>query len=566
MTKFLKNLKISTTILFMGILSLSFICLIGILGLLNVKYINSNMTIMYKNNLQPIADIGVLQGNFLNMRLESFNALISYSSSAESNVNKYIEKTDASLKSYEAYSSDNYEIKTLDNFKGYYTQYLEQWDNIKERLKKGESVDTTDRSALTSIGSLAEEKLSQLRDYNEKQAGIVNSSGNATYLSTFKLMSIVFAACIIIFFAVVYFIIKVINKSSKEMIQNMEVVAEGDFTLELDTDRKDEFGIMKKSLSKSIENISSMLKDIKNKSENIELHSANLSSISEEMSTSSENVAATITEVAKGTGSQAEELITITSTLDEFAVKLENMVQSIENIASDTKGVSSVANESTSNMQILIDSVNEVSNSFNGFTAVISSLGADINKINEITNFINSISEQTNLLALNAAIEAARAGEAGRGFSVVAEEIRKLAEQSKISSENINSLIKGVSGNSTSMIKTTDAMKTEITNQVNIINTTIGSFKKIIASINSIIPQIGAINSAALSINDDKNSIIAKIQAASIIAEEVSASSEEISASSEEMSSSSGEVAVSAQALSEMTKEMMGRINKFKLD
>jgi methyl-accepting chemotaxis protein len=566
MSKLLKSLKISTTIFLMGIFSIVFISLIGILGFNNMKTINNNMKHMYETNLQPIAKLGIIRANFLNMRIESFNAIIGYSSSIESNVNQYITKTDDSIKNYEKASLNSYESKTIADFKEYYTQYLKQWDIIKEKLIKGDVVDITDRSALTSSGSMAEDKLSQLRDYNEKQAATVSASSNAIYSNTFNTMLIIFTTCVILFLVICYLITKIIKKSANEMITSMEIVAEGNFTVELDTTRTDEFGLMKKSLSKTIDNISNMLKDIKEKSNTIDIQSKSLSSISEEMASSSENVSTAITQVASGTSSQASELITITATLNEFAVKLGNMVQSIKNIDSDAKGVHSIANESNSNMEFLIDSVNKVSSSFKDFALKISSLSADINKINEITNFINSISKQTDLLALNAAIEAARAGEAGRGFSVVAEEVRKLAEQSKASSANINSLIRGVSGNSTSMITTTEAMNSELENQVNIINTTVASFKKIIASVNSIIPQIGAINSAALSINNDNNSIVDKIEAASAIAEEVSASSEEISASSQEMSSSSGEVAVSAQALSDLTKEMMDNINKFKLN
>lgn len=566
MLKLLKNLKISTTILFMSILSIVFMSIIGAFAFINLGTINSNLTNMYKNNLQPIAKIGQIRGDFLNMRLETLTALSVYSSSLDSNITKYISRTDSSIKGYQNDTLDNYETKTFAQFTDYYKQYLNHWNQIKEKLVKGQPADETDRSTLNSIGSLAEEKLAMIRDYNEKQAETVNISSNSLYTNTFKVMIYIFAACVLLSFGTSFFIIRVIKNSSKEMIQTMEIVADGDFTLELDTDRKDEFGLMQKSLYKTVNNISTMLKAIKTKSQAIDFQSEGLSSISEEMSSSAENVSASITQVASGASSQAQELVSITMTLNDFSEKLEAMIGAIKNIGTYTEGVNSIAIESNVDMETLISSISKVSTSFKEFSTTIVKLSSDIAKINEITNFINGISEQTNLLALNAAIEAARAGEAGRGFSVVADEIRKLAEQSKVSAGNINSLISGVSNNSSAMIKTTDAMNLELDNQVNIINTAIASFKKILVSVNSIIPQIDEVTTSAMSINSAKNSIIDKIEASSSIAQEVSSASEEIAASSETMSSSSSEVAASAQALSKMTSEMMEQVSNFKLN
>ena len=241
------------------------------------------------------------------------------------------------------------------------------------------------------------------------------------------------------------------------------------------------------------------------------------------------------------------------------------MVKSIEDIHSNSNGISSMAKENHRGLQALVESVTRINSSFEDFAVKISRMGQNITEINQITNVINGIAEQTNLLALNAAIEAARAGESGRGFSVVAEEIRKLAEESKVSSKNITNLISSISQESSDMLKSTDVMSGELDSQVTVINTSIESFKKIIDAVEKVIPKIQIINLSASNINNDKDVISQKIHSSSSIAEEVSASTEEITASTEEMNASSQEVANAARSLNILTEEMMDEVSKFKL-
>jgi methyl-accepting chemotaxis protein len=356
-----------------------------------------------------------------------------------------------------------------------------------------------------------------------------------------------------------------INRRIKRILEVLKLVASGDLSNECSVTSKDEIAEIADSINEMTSGMRSLIQEIKDNSEQLHNSSIALASVSKEMSGSSEGVANAIQDVASGTSVQANDISDVTVILSDFGKEIDGIVSSIQTIDKNSSNIGSLAVTSNSSMEGLISSVNEMKSSFDSFKSKILNLGKEINRINEITIVINNVAAQTNLLALNAAIEAARAGEAGRGFSVVADEIRKLAEQSKVSSENISSMIVNISKDTNSMVDSTGALSSKFDNQLDNINTAVNSFKDIIISIEEIIPQIQKISLASGSIGEEKSRFIEKLENASSIAQEVSASSEEIAASSEEMSASSEEVAATAEELSNMTVEMMKQANKFKL-
>ena len=373
---------------------------------------------------------------------------------------------------------------------------------------------------------------------------------------------------ILIGVGIVYIIASNISKGIKSTSKHLDLLAKGNLCEEVSPKylkSKDEVGEMTSSMKLMQHSLREMIIRIKENSSSINMQSGNLSAVAQEIFSSSQNVAQAINEIAQGTGTQAEDLINVTDMLNEFSNKLSGMVSEIQGVDSNSREISLMANDSNDEMMKLNQSVTKVSNSFKTFNGKIVELGKDVNEINEITNIINGIAEQTNLLALNAAIEAARAGESGKGFSVVADEVRKLAEQSKVSSEGISKLINEISNNTDVIVQDSVEMDDELIKQVNIINSSIVSFRKIIVSVDEIIPKIETLKNSAEDIDKDKNTILARVDGVSAVALEVSASSEEIAASSEEMSASTQEVASTAQMLSSMTNGMSEEINKFKI-
>ncbi|MBD5642923.1 methyl-accepting chemotaxis protein [Clostridium botulinum] len=367
----------------------------------------------------------------------------------------------------------------------------------------------------------------------------------------------------------IWFISTQISNNLISMRDSLNIVATGDLTTNVDSKiekEKDEIGHMARALSKTVLSIGNMINSLKGSSFNIDDKANNLAAISEEFTATTENVSTAIQEVATGATNQAQALTEIVSMLNDFSDKINSTVNNIEEIDGMSKEIDEKANVSNKDMKELLNSIENLTKVFENFETKIWTMESNVQKINEITNLINDIAEKTNLLALNAAIEAARAGESGKGFAVVAEEIRKLAEMSRKSSEDIYTIVNGVLEDTKDMVKSSNEVNEKLNGQRSTADEAMNSFMEISRSVTNMIPKIRNINNSANIIEKNKNEILNKSETIASISQEISASAEEISASSEEMSASSEEVANTAQSLNDMTQDMLNEMNKFKTE
>lgn len=563
--KYFKNLKLTTGIVIIVLIGFIAASSAGVVGYKYIQKMNSNISSMYNNDLAAIEKENQMSDSFKSIRLEITKQLKNYNEKSSSKIQLMSENLNNNLKEYSNRDLNQFQKNNVEKIITSIDGYMSLWKETKTLLQNKQSLPEMKEQQLYAQGDITSDSFSKLIYEDNLNAEKKYAQSEEIYKESLTTFIYIVSLSVLILISISALIIINVKKSSKEINDVLDIISQGDISINLETNSNNEFGLMKKALSKTIKNIADMVLEIKNKAENVENSSKNLYDVSEEMTISSQNVYSAIQETANGTNTQASDLVEITHVLNRFNEAIIEMAKAIDDVGNDSENIHSMTEKGESNIHILIECVNKVGNSFEDFASKFSRFSQNINQIKDITNIINGIASQTNLLALNAAIESSRAGEAGKGFSVVANEIRNLAEQCKVSSENISTLIGEVSNDTRDILQVTDIMDHELSNQKGVTNNIIDSFKQIIKTVNGINPKIELITTFASNINEEKDVILEKLETSSSIAEEISASTEEISASTETVNDSAKGVASTAQKLTNIAMETINELNKFKL-
>jgi methyl-accepting chemotaxis protein len=384
-----------------------------------------------------------------------------------------------------------------------------------------------------------------------------------TVIKTIKRIGLFSIILLIIVIAFATIASSKISKPIKNTVVALEKISNGDFTVNMKVESKDEFGTLALTMNKTMGILREMIGSIKSTTIDLDQVSHTLSSSSEEVAGSSFEIAKAVEQVADGASKQSVSLSESVSLLDDFGKTLDSINLNVENVSDASGEIKKSADLGSLKIEVLVKSVADIRQAFKFVVDKLNALNISVEKITEITAVINNVAGQTNLLALNASIEAARAGELGKGFAVVAEEIRILAEQVSSSSKSIMGLVGTVTSETKEVSITADSVSNKMNEQVETVENTVASFKDILSQVLLIVPQIENVNIALESAVKAKKQVTSKVESVSIVSSEVSASSQEISASTQEQTAAVEELTATAQSLAGMSSQLHSSVEKF---
>jgi methyl-accepting chemotaxis protein len=356
-------------------------------------------------------------------------------------------------------------------------------------------------------------------------------------------------------------------KPIKLLLSAANDVADGNLNIDkLNINSKDELGELSKAFEKMVSNLQEMVTSIKFYSSNVSEASREMIDVCEQQAMASTSTAENSNEIAEGTEHVNLSINKISSNMKNLDKAMDDINQKSGIVSNAVKDASTYSEKGSKALIKVNSSIDGIQTSVNETAFVINKLNDHSKAIGQITEVIKGISEQTNLLALNAAIEAARAGEQGKGFAVVADEVRLLAEQSGQAAGQVSELIDGIQKETENVTIVMNKGIDDVKGGSKVIKETNEYFDQIFKAIQDISTNMEEVTHSITSVASEEEAISNNLEEIVNLSGKVNGDIQGISAATEEQVASIEEMTASAQGLGEMAINLKDLVNKFKTE
>lgn len=625
------RLNIRTKLIISFVVVVILTAVIGILGVNLGASTNSHVNDLADNRMPKLEFMGDLLNDLGAIRRFDIQIVLSASLNDAGGIADYTKKYDDGVADVDKNCSEffpkfttDFAVKKVADFNTHWKSYKEIHNQVMDLINQGKM---SEAIALQRVKSLAAfdtviQDIDELKKHNDDNTQNAVKEAQAVYNSERIKIILIIIVAIVVSLGISFYMATSISRAVGLIAAAAEKIGDGDLTVEkIKIKTKDELLILANAFNKMVENLRHMVHQINNTSLAVTNTSNELALNSGEATKATQQVAQAIEQVAKGSTDQSasvgdtvkvveqvaqaieqiasgaqeqsRNVVNTTSMVTEMVGKIDEMAAGMEMVKQASEQSGAVAENGGKAVEKTVKGMIQVKEAVFETAQKIQELGERSQKIGEIIEVIDDIAEQTNLLALNAAIEAARAGEHGKGFAVVADEVRKLAERSGKATKEIAELINDIQRGTTVAVESMQVGTREVEEGVNLAQVAGNSLQEIVAGVklaNSNVSKITGIISEILSSSQEVSTAVnnvaaiteensaateemsasaeqvnAAMQNIAAISEESASSAEEVSASTEELTASIEEIAASSEQLSGMAQDLQNLVAQFRV-
>ncbi|MBE6097808.1 MAG: methyl-accepting chemotaxis protein [Schwartzia succinivorans] len=571
--KWLDDIRVAYKLAILAVVTVVGMMIIGGSGYFAIKKAQADMETMYASSVQTLVYIGAANGDMRRAQAMAASAIVSANDPAR--VKKLTNSLQESLKAVEA------SIKKLDEIPGKNADAVALLEKIKKDYNElkpilertleyvaagqsqsaGEYYTKNGASRASAIGK----ELAQLTQLQADIAKQLNEQNDADTERTIRFMVIELIVVLAISVVAVLIITKKITTPLELMTNALVKLRDGDFIITQRTiQRDDEFGALANMVADVRKSLNRLMRDTNASAEQLAAASEELTASSQQAAQASSMVANSVTDAAGATAEQQTYVNDAMESINNTAESVERLNQTAETVSQHASESKDEAEAGSKAIQQAVEQIMSVETIVQNSAATVDKLGKSSQEIGQIVSDISEIAEQTNLLALNAAIEAARAGENGRGFSVVAEEVRKLAEQSQEAAQRITNLIGGIQSDTNEAVQSMQEGSSAVKAGTESVSKLKEAFDRIQAAALGVSEQADTITAEVRAVADQTANV--KEKSANILEKgtQVSGEMENVSAASEEQSASASEIADASNSLAKLAQDLQNSLSKFR--
>ncbi|MBI5747920.1 MAG: methyl-accepting chemotaxis protein [Nitrospinae bacterium] len=538
------NLKISQKLSIAFTAVIIILTYIGYDGIVKMRDAVRSSKSLYENRMVPVGMFLEISNNTAEQRALTVNALTAASEKTRESKKIAAELTQRSndiWKQYMAASLTEEEKALAKKYEETIAAYRENISKVFELIgaDKYSDAEVLANKELDALLNESKKSLDALVKLQSEEAKKLNKNIEENAASSMWSSIIAIAIGILVSLGAVILLIRAVAAPIKKAADMLKDIAqgEGDLTKRLNLTTKDEVGELGKWFDTFVEKIHDIVVQISKTASN--------------MASASEELSASATQIAKGTTSQTERATTVAASSEEMSATVMEVAKNTSGASESAKDANKLAQKGKDMVERTVHGMNDIAGAVKESASVITKLGTRSNEIGEIIKVIDDIADQTNLLALNAAIEAARAGEHGRGFAVVADEVRKLAEKTTKATKEIGGMISTIQDETGKAVSSMGAVQKEVEEEVKLAKDAGSSLNEIVSNVDKLTGQIQQIAVAS--------------EEQSAATDTISRDIQDIANTTKETATSSNQIASASNNLSKLATELQGIVGKFKV-